>query len=92
MNTLELLDKKQQLITKAEGMITNAEKECRKLNAGEQNEFVALVKEVESIDVQIRKIEDDNKQTTKTIKRMENFSLLKAINDVAYNRQLDERA
>ena len=39
MNTLELLDKKQQLITKAEGMITNAEKECRKLNAGEQNEF-----------------------------------------------------
>ena len=91
MNTLELLDKKQLIITKAEGIITNAEKECRKLNAGEQTEFDTLVKEVEAIDVQIRKIEDDNKQT-KTIERMENFSLLKAINDVANNRQLDERA
>ena len=92
MNTLELLDKKQQLRSKAEAIITNAEKECRKLNEGEQMEFDTLIREVEDVDVQIRKIEDDNKQTTKTIKRMENFSLLKAINDVANNRQLDERA
>ncbi len=92
MNTLELLDKKQQLRSKAEAIITNAEKEYRKLNEGEQMEFDTLIREVEDVDVQIRKIEDDNKQTTKTIKRMENFSLLKAINDVANNRQLDERA
>ena len=92
MNTLELLDKKQQLRSKAEAIITNAEKECRKLNEGEQMEFDTLIREVEDVDVQIRKKEDANKQTTKTIKKMENFSLLKAINDVANNRQLDERA
>jgi hypothetical protein len=52
-----------------------------------------LIKEIESIDIQIREIKEDNNRTTKTIKRsMENFSLLKAINDVANNRQLDERA
>ena len=62
------------------------------MNEGEQMEFDTLIREVEDVDVQIRKIEDDNKQTTKTIKRMENFSLLKAINDVANNRQLEERA
>jgi len=49
------------------------------------------------IDNQIRSIEEENKRNlnnvtkqTKTMK--ENFSLLRAINDVANNRQLDERA
>ena len=70
MNTLELLDKKQQLRSKAEAIITNAEKECRKLNEGEQKEFDKLIREVEDVDVQIRKIEDDNKQTTKAEKSL----------------------
>lgn len=94
MNTLELLDKKELLKKRAEELISGAEKEVRKLNAGEQAEFDILTKEVADIDVQIRKIEEDNlKQhniTTNTMK--EKFSLLKAINDVANNRQLDERA
>jgi hypothetical protein len=49
------------------------------------------------IDKEIKTIEEDNKRNlnkvtnqTKTMK--EKFSLLKAINDVANNRQLDERA
>lgn len=91
MNTLELLDKKELLKKRAEEIISGAEKEVRKLNAGEQVEFDALTKEVADIDIQIRKIEEVNlKQTTNTMK--EKFSLLKAINDVANNRQLDERA
>ena len=94
MNTLELLDKKELLKKRAEEIISGAEKEVRKLNAGEQVEFDALTKEAADIDIQIRKIEEDNlKQTTHTTNTMkEKFSLLKAINDVANNRQLDERA
>ena len=94
MNTLELLDKKELLKKRAEEIISGAEKEVRKLNAGEQVEFDTLTKEVADIDIQIRKIEEDNlKQTTHTTNTMkEKFSLLKAINDVANSRQLDERA
>ena len=94
MNTLELLDKKELLKKRAEEIISGAEKEVRKLNAGEQVEFDALTKEAADIDIQIRKIEEDNlKQTTHTTNTMkEKFSLLKAINDVANNIQLDERA
>ena len=97
MNTLELLDKKELLKKRAEEIISGAEKEVRKLNAGEQVEFDTLTKEVADIDIQIRKIEEDNlKQTTHTTNTIntmkEKFSLLKAINDVANNRQLDERA
>lgn len=94
MNTLELLDKKELLKKRAKEIISGAEKEVRKLNAVEQAEFDTLTKEVADIDVQIRKIEEDNlkqhKTHTNTMK--EKFSLLKAINDVANNRQLDERA
>lgn len=94
-NTLELLDKKELLKLRANTIISGAEKEVRKLNAGEQAEFDTLTKEVADIDKQIRKIEEDNLKhttqiTTNTMK--EKFSLLKAINDVANNRQLDERA
>lgn len=94
MNTLELLDKKGLLKKRAEEIISGAEKEVRKLNAGEQAEFDTLTKEVADIDIQIRKIEEDNlKQHNTTTNTMrEQFSLLKAINDVANNRQLDERA
>ena len=56
MNTLELLDKKELLQKRAEEIISGAEKEVRKLNAGEQVEFDALTKEVADIDIQIRKI------------------------------------
>ena len=60
MNTLELLDKKELLKKRAEEIISGAEKEVRKLNAGEQVEFDALTKEAADIDIQIRKIEEDN--------------------------------
>jgi undecaprenyl diphosphate synthase len=46
---------------------------------------------VEDIDVEMKKLNDKLKNET-TKRGMENFSLLKAINDVANNRQLDERS
>lgn len=95
MTTLELLDQKEQLRKQAEDILSGAEKEVRRLNDGEQTEFNELQAKIADIDVQIRKIEEDNIKNNKTIKcnkTMGKFSLLKAINDVANNRQLDERA
>ena len=92
MNTLELVDKKEQIKTRAEAIVAAAEKEVRKLDPHEENEFNSLIQQVAEIDVQIRNIEKDNLKRNITNKRtMKKFSLLKAINDVANNRPLDER-
>ena len=91
MNSVELLDKRTQLSIQADTILTNAEKEQRKLNEDEMVKFEALKKEMEDISRQIEELNE--KLTKETTKRtMENFSLLKAINDVANNRQLDERS
>lgn len=88
MNSVELIDKRNQLKIQAEAIIGNAEKELRKLGDDEKAKFEALKNEMEEIDNEIRKLNDKlNKET----KRNMGFSLLKAINDVANNRQLDER-
>lgn len=95
MDSLTLLDKKEQLRVKAEALISNAEKELRKLNKEEDDALTSIKKEIADIDSQIKGIEEENKRNYKqSIKKniMEKFSLLKAINDVANNRQLDERA
>ena len=94
MNTLELTDKKEILKKRAKEIISEAEKEVRKLNTAEQAEFDALTKEISEIDVQIRNIEEENINNSNNLNKneMKDFSLLKAINDVANNRQLDERA
>lgn len=95
MDSLTLIDQKEQLKKKAEELISNAEKELRKLDEKETNELNSIKKEIADIDSQIRSIEEENKRNykpqTKTNMK-EKFSLLKAINDVANNRQLDERA
>ena len=91
MNSVELLDKKNQLKIKADAILSGAEKESRKLNDEEQSKFEALKNEIKDVENEIRDLTSKlNKETTK--RSMENFSLLKAINDVANNRQLDERS
>lgn len=89
MDSLTLIDKREQLKKKAEDLISNAEKELRKLNDKENDELNSIKKEIADLDNEIKNIENRN---TKTNKIMAKFSLLKAINDVANNRQLDERA
>ena len=91
MNSVELLDKRNQLRIQAEAILASAEKEVRKLNDEEIGMYEALKKEIEDIDVEMKKLNDKLKNET-TKRGMENFSLLKAINDVANNRQLDERS
>ena len=89
MDSLTLIDKREQLKKKAEDLISIAEKELRKLTHEENDELNSIKKEIADLDNEIKNIENRN---TKTNKVMAKFSLLKAINDVANNRQLDERA
>ena len=90
MTSVELMDKKNQLKLQAEAILSGAEKETRKLSDEENTKFEALKKEIDEVDNEIREL---NKKLNKTTKRsMEKFSLLKAINDIANNRQLDERS
>ena len=91
MNSVELIDKRNQLKIQAEAIVSNAEKECRKLDTDETEKYNGLKKQMEEIDNEIRTLNEKlNKQTNK--RSMEKFSLLKAISDVANNRQLDERS
>lgn len=88
MNSLEIIDKKEQLRDKLNAMLDVAEKEQRKLTEDETAEFEALNTEIRNLENQI----NDIKKETKEVRKMGKFSLLKAINDIANNRQLDERA
>ena len=91
MNSVELIDKRNQLKIQAEAIISNAEKECRKLDTDETDKLDALKNQMAEVDNEIRTLNEKlNKQTNK--RSMEKFSLLKAISDVANNRQLDERS
>lgn len=88
MDSLEILDRKEQLRAELNSMLDNAEKEQRKLTEDETIRFEALNTEIRNLDIQII----DIKKETKEVRKMGKFSLLKAINDIANNRQLDERA
>ena len=90
MNSVELMDKKNQLRLQAEAILSGAEKETRKLSDEESTKFEALKKEIDEVDNEIRELNEKLNKTTK--RSMEKFSLLKAINDIANNRQLDERS
>ena len=93
MTTLELIDKKEQLKLKADNIIQNGKSEKRKLTTEEELEYNSICDKIEEINVEIREIETKlNKENNKIEERnMKNFSLLKAINDVANNRNLDEK-
>lgn len=94
MDSLTLLDQKEQLRQKANTILDNAQKEERKLNDGENEEYISIRKQIEDIDKQIEQINKDNIKQERKLKNstMEKFSLIKAIADVANGRGLDERS
>ena len=93
MNSLELIDHKEQLKIQAESILSGAEKESRKLTDDESANYNKLIEEIEKADEELRQINNtiqiDN--NNKQIRKMEKFSLLKAINAVVNNKPLDER-
>lgn len=94
MNSLELIDHKEQLKIQAESILSGAEKESRKLTDDESANYNKLIEEIEKADEELRQINNtiqiDN--NNKQIRKMEKFSLIKAINCVANNMPLDERS
>lgn len=94
MNSLELIDHKEQLKIQAESILSGAEKESRKLTDDESANYNKLIEEIEKADEELRQINNtiqiDN--NNKQLRKMEKFSLIKAINCVANNMPLDERS
>lgn len=85
---VELFDLRDQMTKKMSEIIATGESEKRKLNDEESAEFAAAEKKIAEIESELEKRKSNNNQ--KQSIKMEKFSLLKAINDVANNRQMDE--
>ena len=95
---LDVIGEKDALLEKVEQIISNAEKEERKLNELESNKLTEIRESIAKKDLEINQLKEDNnsilkiRNNNKSIMENKKFSLLKAINDVANNRTLDERA
>lgn len=98
MNSVEILDKKAQLKKKANDIIDKCKVEIRDLSEKELSEINTIKTEIEDLNNELRKLDvelgDSVKEITnkKITKKMKEFRLIKAINDIANNRNLDETA
>ena len=95
-NTLILNDEKAQLKKRAKEIISSCKIEIRDFNESEQEEITSIRSKIDEINKELKSIEStltltNNSNNIKSNKMME-FRLIKAINDVANNRNLDEVA
>ena len=91
-NSLILGDEKAQLKKRAREIIETCKVEIRDLNKEEQSELTSIRSKIEGINRELKGIESTLSLTTKNNKNKMEFKLIKAINDVANNRNLDETA
>lgn len=89
MNSIELIDKKEQLQLKAQNIINQGKHESRKLTTDEEREYNDLCKQIADTENEIRQL--NQKLNKKETMKKETFSLLKAVRAIANNQQLDER-
>lgn len=94
MTSLELTDKKEQLTLKAQNLLNAGKAEQRKLTDEETKEYNSICKEIADIETELRDLQKElsNNKEIKVNNKMEKFSLIKAINDVANNRNLDDKS
>lgn len=92
MTSLELIDKKEQLTLKAQNMLNGIKEEQRKFTESEESDYNLLCKEIADTEAELRELNNKLINNKKEVKKMENFSLIKAIRSVANNQPLDERA
>lgn len=90
MNSIELIDKKEQLQLKAQNIIDQGKHESRKLTTDEEREYNDLCKQIADTENEIRQL--NQKLNKKETMKKETFSLLKAVRAIANNQQLDERS
>lgn len=94
-NSLEILDKKNQLMQRAEDIVNVCKKEIRKMNTEEIDEFNRIKQELIDLNEELRGIEEqfetnNNKETNKETRMEKKFSLVRAIRSVANNKPFDE--
>ena len=98
MNSLELLDKRCQVVEQIESIINLCKAEQRKLNESEDTEIQRLHEELTDIDNQLKQIDNDNKRNLnqitdnneiKTRKRMK-YSILNAIREELNGKQYSD--
>lgn len=99
MNSLEIQDKKAQLKKRANEICEQCKVEIRDFNEAEQTEIDSIKSQIEELNDELRKLdvtvssEDNKTQEITNInsrkKMNKEFRLIKAINDIANNRNLD---
>ena len=91
MDTLTLIDQKEQLRKKAEALIAGAEKELRKLNEGETLELNHLKEEIANIDSQSQQQTTRRESTGNCIYRCcrnaQGWTVLRRTNCTTYRRK-----
>ena len=88
-NSLILSDEKAQLKKRAKEIIENCKIEIRDFTEEENEEITSIRSKIDDINNQLKSIDST---LTKTLKNTMEFKLIKAINDVANNRNLDAAA
>ena len=86
MNSLELIDRKTRLQYRAEEIVNEAEKDDRVLTDEEKAEYDKIIAQIE----ELNKLIDTFNQKLTDEGKMQKFSLIQTISDVANNKPLDE--
>ncbi len=96
MNSLEIQDKKAQLKRRAQEITDLCKVEIRDFNEAEQSEIESIKTQIEELNDELRELDVEISSDNTEIKIEKNkkamskeFRLLKAINDIANNRNLD---
>lgn len=91
-NKLELIEDRNRLTDKITEIIAKGEAEVRELNEGEMSELTKIRADIELVNEEIRKIENETKNENKNKEQRMEFNLLETIANVANGKPLNERS
>ena len=90
-NSVEVKDEKRQLKEACFSMLDMCKSEIRDFTEEEQRMFDGYKEKIEALNAELRDIENELNKPIKNMEKTE-FRLLKAIRDIANNREMDEAA
>lgn len=90
-NSVEVKDEKRQLKEACFSMLDMCKSEIRDFTEDEQRMFDGYKEKIEALNAELRDIENELNKPIKNMEKTE-FRLLKAIRDIANNREMDEAA
>lgn len=94
-NSVQILDEKAQLKSRAEQICNQCKIEIRDFTDAEKQEIDGITENLKELDKELRALESEvelgsNKPKTNKVIMKKNFSLLRTINDIANNRSLSD--